>query len=155
MDAVDRFMDKAEPIPDAGCWIWTGAVQCTGYGRFGMGDGTIEYAHRAAWRLFVGPIPVGMYVCHKCDQRLCCNPTHLFIGSARDNMRDASRKGRIVSPLRNWASDETHQPAKLTNAQVRHIRASSEGLSALARRYGVSTGAIWQARTRRTFKDVA
>lgn len=152
---VGRFMAKALPIPEAGCWLWTGAVQCTGYGRFSMGDGTVEYAHRAAWQLFSGAIPRGMYVCHKCDTPLCVNPDHLFIGSAKDNMRDAARKNRIVSPARNWASDETHQPAKLTNDQVRYIRESSEGLSVLARRYHVTPKTIWAARTRQTFKDVA
>lgn len=152
---VQRFMDKVAPVPEAGCWIWTACVHVTGYGRFGMSSREVEYAHRAAWRLFRGEIPSGLYVCHKCDQPLCVNPDHLFLGTATDNMRDASRKGRIVSPQRNWASDESHQPAKLTNSQVREIRASSDGLSTLARRFGVTPRTIWSARTRRTYRDVA
>src|SRR5690606_21325717 len=129
---IDRFMAKAEPVPESGCWLWTGAVQCTGHGRFGTRDGTVQYAHRPAWRLHVGDIPAGHYVCHKCDTPLCVNPAHLFIGTATDNMRDASRKGRIVIPSRSFASDDSHQPAKLTNAQVRHIRASDTPAARLA-----------------------
>jgi hypothetical protein len=152
--AIDRFMAKVEMIPEAGCWLWTACVHSTGYGRFGMGGNEVEYSHRAAWRLLVGEIPESMYVCHKCDIRICVNPYHLFIGTASDNMQDASRKGRILIPKESHASDETHQPAKLTNDQVISIRESSSGLSALSGMYGVSKSAIWAARTGRTFRDV-
>lgn len=152
---MDRFMAKVEPVTESGCWIWMACVHATGYGRFGMGSREVEYAHRAAWRLFQGPIPAGLYVCHKCDERLCANPDHLFLGTAEDNMRDASRKGRIRIPSENFASDESHQQAKLTNDQVHEIRASNDTLTALATRYGVCRRSIWSAKTGRTFKDVA
>lgn len=70
-------------------------------------------------------------------------------------MRDASRKGRIRIPSENFASDESHQQAKLTNDQVHEIRASNDTLTALATRYGVCRRSIWSAKTGRTFKDVA
>ena len=115
----------------------------------------VEYAHRAAWRLFKGEIPAGLYVCHKCDEKLCANPDHLFLGTAVDNMQDASRKGRIRIPAESFHSSETHQPAKLTNAQVREIRSSTESARKMEHRYPVTWRAIWDAKTRRTFKDVA
>lgn len=113
-----------------------------------------DFAHRASWRIFKGEIPKGILVCHHCDVRLCVNPEHLFLGTARDNMRDAATKGRIVTPAANYASDETHQVAILTNAQVREIRASGDASRDLAVRFGVSYWAIWLARTGRTFRGV-
>jgi len=152
-----RFMAKVRPRDD-GCWMWIGAiVKAVGYGRFGMPGNTTDYAHRASWRIFRGQIPAGVYVCHRCDVRECVNPDHLFLGTHRDNMRDAADKGRVRIPSASYASDETHQPAKLTNEQVRVIRAADRrrGVAAqLARQFDVSLSAVCLARARRTFKDV-
>lgn len=157
MKIEDRFMAKISKHP-YGCWIWTAAIsKAVGYGRFGMVGG-VDYAHRASWRLFRGDIPSGMYVCHRCDVRACVNPNHLFLGSQKANMRDAAEKGRLRIPAANYASDETHQVAKLTNEQVRAIRAIVEwrrGVrESLARQYCVTPETIWKARIGRTFKDV-
>lgn len=89
----DRFEAKVSPVPHAGCWLWTGAETGTGYGAFwAHGE---RRAHRVSYRLYKGPIPNGMVVCHRCDTPLCVNPEHLFLGTQRDNMLDASRKGRL------------------------------------------------------------
>lgn len=154
MAVIDRFMGKVHHIPEAGCWLWGAAGHKTGYGRFGITSTTVEFAHRAAWLLMRGPIPAGMYVCHKCDVKLCVNPDHLFLGTAADNMRDASKKGRIRIPPESYESNGSHQPAKLTDDDVRHIRLSPLPSSELASIYGVTRRAIWAARTRRTFRGV-
>lgn len=151
--AVPRFMEKVERQAD-GCWLWMAAGHPTGYGRFGIASREVEFAHRASWRLFRGEIPRGLYVCHRCDVRRCVNPSHLFLGTHADNMKDASRKARVIIPRASYASDETHQVAKLTNEQVRQIRASSESSKNLAARFGVVPSTIWAAKTHRTFKDV-
>lgn len=157
MKTRERFMAKVRQQDD-GCWIWTAAiVKAVGYGRFGMPGNTVDYAHRAAWRLFRGEIPAGMYVCHRCDVRACVNPDHLFLGTHKDNMRDASDKGRVRIPRASYASDETHQVAKLTNEQVRIIRSADRRrgvASRLAREFGVSLSAVCYARAGHTFKDV-
>lgn len=80
------------------CWLWTGAITSrratrAGYGEL-MVDGKIAYTHRLAYALAVGPVPDGMLVCHTCDNTLCCNPLHLFLGTSRDNSRDMMAKGR-------------------------------------------------------------
>lgn len=155
--AVARFSAKYVVDP-SGCWLWSGAVQRdTGYGRFGMNSARVEYAHRAAWLLFRGPIPEGLCVCHRCDVRICVNPEHLFLGTAKDNMRDASTKGRIRIPRESFASDERHQVARLSNAQVREIRSSRESSAALARsgRFPVGHSAICYARRGATFRGVS
>lgn len=94
--AVARFEAKYIPEPNSGCWLWLGPVKIgrrQGYGQFTL-EGKTVGAHRAAWRLFRGTIPDGLFVCHKCDVRTCVNPDHLFLGTHVDNMVDMESKGR-------------------------------------------------------------
>jgi len=84
---LDRCVKK-----DNGCWEWTMST-CRGYGNFRRG-GMLKLSHRESYRVFIGDIPVGLYVCHHCDNRLCINPEHLFIGTHQDNMDDMMQKGR-------------------------------------------------------------
>lgn len=83
------------------CWLWQGAPTSGGYGRFWF-DGVRKLAHRAAYEIFKGDIPEDMCVCHKCDNPLCVNPKHLFLGTHSDNMRDMGNKGR------HHAQNQTH-----------------------------------------------
>lgn len=87
----ERFTEKTS-IAMTGCWNWTGATD----GRYGSMavNGRQTKAHRISWTLTHGDIPDGMFVLHRCDNTLCVNPGHLFIGTQSDNLLDCSRKGR-------------------------------------------------------------
>lgn len=95
------------------CWIWTAATT-RGYGSAWNGHRTLG-AHIYCFQLLKGVVPEGMDVCHSCDNPLCVNPSHLFIGTRLDNMRDAVAKGRVRAGSR-------HGMAKLSESSVRQIK---------------------------------
>lgn len=91
---AERFWTHVKKGDPNSCWFWNGARDPTGYGHYRTGVGHRTSAHRFAYSSTVGPIPVGLFVCHHCDNRACCNPSHLWLGTAKDNTRDMITKGR-------------------------------------------------------------
>lgn len=98
---ADRLWSKVDRSGGpAACWPYIGARMHNGYGWMGLGgrsDGNTG-AHRVAWTVTYGPIADGLYVLHRCDNRPCCNPAHLWLGTQGDNLRDMAAKGR------HWAT---------------------------------------------------
>jgi len=102
------------------CWEWGG-------GKFSSGYGCIwnpilkknEYVHRVSYKLFCGKIPKGLLVCHKCDNPICVKPQHLFLGTYKDNIQDAIKKGRFGT---HFVKGELHMNAKLKDKAVKEIR---------------------------------
>lgn len=95
-DPIDRFKEKYIVDPNTGCWNWTGAATNIGYGILKV-KGKNIYAHRFAYETFKGSIN-NLFVMHKCDNRKCCCPDHLFLGTHLDNMLDCKNKDRFYKP---------------------------------------------------------
>lgn len=110
-----RFWDKVKISSPNDCWIWTSDKVHDGYGTFSLNSRTTR-AHRISYAMANGPIAAGLHVCHKCDVRDCVNPSHLFLGDDRVNMRDAAKKGRMSRGSKNTN-------AKLTEQDVSRIKA--------------------------------
>ena len=114
-DPIERFESRIKKSEN--CWEWNGGKSVLGYGRFWL-DGRDQRAHRVSYQFYVGEIPDGLNVCHRCDNPGCVNPDHLFLGTTTDNARDRMNKGRGFRP-----TGERHHMAKLTEEKVKEIRA--------------------------------
>lgn len=140
---VRRLNSNTREDIDTGCIEWIGkSVANGGYGRMTAGRGVYIRAHRLAYAIKYGVPDAGMYVCHKCDNPLCCNPDHLFLGTAKENTSDMVAKGRMCKPPTHQG--ETHPNAKLSTQEVFDIRDSRDTLAYLAKKYNVSDKTIWR-----------
>lgn len=150
---LERSEEGPEVRPGLGpCRLWTGTKCRDGYGNFRL-DGKTVSTHRLGWMLEHGEIPEGMSVLHRCDVRSCFLGAHLFLGTQKDNMSDASRKGRMAKGegfgkgRRGLVGLENHK-AKLTEEQVYEIRECREKQVDAAARYGVTQALISSIRRR-------
>ena len=174
MSPQKRFWQKVRKTNS--CWYW----RSSNSGRYGMFylNGKHIGAHRAAWMFAYGPIPRGLYVCHRCDNRFCVRPTHLFLGTPKDNLRDAAQKGRMPrgkqwrDTHRHMASGdghksvthpesvprgESHGMSRLTDSIVKEIHGLTAcGISSrkLGRKFGVHKSTIWHVVRKNTWKHV-
>lgn len=150
----ERFWSKVERGSANECWNWTATVLRSGYGAFKIEGRKNGLAHRIAYELTHGEIPHGDHfgttcVCHRCDNRLCCNPNHLWLGTNADNVRDRDAKHRHKA-LRG--SRVKH--SKLTEEQVAAMRRDPRTSREIANEYGMSYTHIIDIRKRRMWKHV-
>lgn len=150
MTVRQRFDSKWKLDPDTGCWVWVGSRIRSGYGVLGI-RGHHHRAHRLAWRLYRGPIPRELWVLHHCDNKGCVNPSHLYLGTRADNVRDAVLRGRTPRGTVNGH-------ARLDDEKVRAIRRlAAAGLTttaAIAARFDVSRPTVHHIVANRTWKHV-
>lgn len=144
-----RFWAKVNVLGKQECWEWQGTISNNGYGQMHRKRKQL-YPHRVAWELTHGGIPKGVFVCHHCDNKPCCNPSHLFLGTSAENTRDAMKKGLLPRGSKNWMfgkSGEKHPNAKLTDSKVAEIRnrcANGEPQLTVAKCYGITQTNVWR-----------
>lgn len=150
-NAAMRFLQLVDiQHPDDECWPYTGRTNPSGYGLFDWG-GKPWLAHRLMYLIIFSQPPGDKFVCHSCDNPICCNPGHLWRGTALENTRDMWAKGRAnVVPSRG----ESHGMAKLTSDDVLTIRASAERNPVLAKQYGVTSAQISNIKRRKAWRHV-
>lgn len=127
-----KFIDYCTALP---CWVWTGSLSTKGYGKFSITRSIWEGAHRVSYRLFIGEIPAGIFVCHRCDNPKCVNPKHLFLGDSMANFRDAQSKQR-------HAFGDRHGRRKLSEKEAIEIKASNLKGRTLAKEFKVCPATI-------------
>lgn len=151
--SIDAFWEKIDKSPGLGpkgtCWEWRGGLTEYGYGNFAQSRKVIKdpkkrniAAHIYSYRISKGEVPKGLCVCHECDNRLCVNPDHLWLGTLQDNIADREAKGRGNPGI---VLGESNGSAKLTTDQVKQIKNLLEygaTYAELGRRFGVSAPII-------------
>ncbi len=149
---MDQFLDLTIPEPNSGCWLWVGGRRGRGYGGFYWyedGKRCTDKAHRVSWRLHKGAIPEGKFVLHHCDNKMCVNPDHLYLGVHQDNIRDAVNRGQ-------WKPHfgKANGMSRLNERAIRDIRSGRLSNSQFAEWYGVNRMTVWQIATGKTWRHV-
>jgi len=132
----EKFEDKIFYSPD-GCWLWTGYTTKLNYGEVIINYKKVR-THRASYMIYKGEIPEGIFVCHHCDNPLCVNPDHLFLGTQLDNMRDMIKKGRRVIATSEKKSKKINRDDATFIVSMKGIIPSME----LAKKYNMSQSSI-------------
>lgn len=150
MNSINRFLSHVDKTDY--CWIWDGFKDKQGYGRCSFGKYKGTAAHRISYLLFVGEIPKGLCICHKCDNTSCVNPDHLFAATQADNVKDMHNKNRHRA-----LNGEKVRLAKLTESQVKSMRKEfSEGVTyyKLSEKYKVTHSTCQKIVKRQTWKHI-
>lgn len=161
----DRFEAKFYPVPWSGCWIWMATCDQDGYGRFRVDRARMPRAHVVSYELYRAAVPDGLFVLHTCDVPQCVNPSHLYLGTKKDNARDRDSRGRhwrdrdpeafaqhvkTLIASRDTAGEQNHKN-KLTADAARAIRSVSRPNPEIARQHGVTTPTVWKIKAGRSW----
>ena len=146
-DILNRFWSKVNK--GSKCWNWTASYCGGGYGKIVIGGrkGKLYSSHRLSWEIEYGCIPKGMHICHHCDNKLCVRPSHLFIGTRKDNMQDAVKKERITK-------GEKQGNSKLIEEQIKSIRTDLRTEMVVASEYNVNRATIGKIKRKETWKHI-
>jgi hypothetical protein len=154
-DVDSSFWARVDKDGANGCWEWTGARHANGYGHYSinrLGTHQNYKAHRFVYELLYGEIPGGLFVCHSCDNKLCVNPAHLWLGNNSDNILDAKAKGRLDD-----RRGELNTNSKLTPEIIRHIRTQYDlgaTQSSLSTKFNLSSSCVCNIVHRRAWQHL-
>jgi len=138
---IERFWSYVDVTP--GCWEWNGyRRKPLGHGQFSLNQLSV-LAHRVSWEFHNGPIPEGLFVCHKCDVAHCVNPDHLFLGTGKDNMRDCAAKGRNKGNSKITADDALCIRAMYHWSKIGPKEISSEFGCTMSNIWSIILGKSW------------
>ena len=152
---IERFWSKVKKGDF--CWNWTSSVSRGGYGKFSVSRSKWVEAHRISYLIKHGSIPDGLCVLHKCDNKMCVRPDHLFLGTYNDNVQDCivkgrARRGKLIPML-----GEDHVNSKLTNKGVRLMRKMRKAgvlLKEIANEFGCCEAQVSLIVRRKAWKHV-
>lgn len=145
---VEAFWSRVDMTEEDDCWSWMGSKTDRGYGVYAPLPGVLLRTHRVAYALHNSGIDDAMMVCHRCDNPICCNPKHLFLGTNSDNVRDMVAKGRN-KPTKG----ESSPLAKLTADQARAIYFDLRTNGEIANAYGIASSLASLIRLRKVWAD--
>jgi hypothetical protein len=148
---TERFWSKVDVKGEDECWEWQGAKSSGGYGNF-LFDNKPKNAHRIAFLLEYGYLTEGLDVCHSCDNIICCNPRHLWEGTAKQNMEDMVKKGRRHSSVgsKNSFSKTTEEDV----IRIRELVAKGTKQVTICRMYGLHKATVSHIVSRRTWQHI-
>lgn len=155
----ERFWSKVDKVSSrvkykgTRCWVWTACKHERGYGLFRI-KSKKEYAHRISYEMAYGPITDSLYVCHHCDNPPCVNSEHLFLGTQKDNMKDASNKKRVIGSKCSMNKGSENNQAKLTETQVVSIIKDTRIHRKIAKDYKVNRSTISFIKRGDTWKHI-
>ena len=143
MSETINHLERYEVVD--GCWEYTGPLNTSGY----PNTGANRLGHRLSYEYHIGSIPEGMLVCHRCGNRKCINPDHLYAGTPKENYADRYKHG-----TQNKHKGEKNPRAKVTEEMVKEIRASDLDSREAAQKFGISRGSVYQIRSRYTWSHI-
>jgi hypothetical protein len=138
------------------CWNWPYGCNPKGYGSVCIGKSRCETTHRTTYRLTHGSIPDDLWVLHKCDNRKCFNPSHLFLGTNQDNIDDMVAKGRgNGGQLRPTNGNHWRKVSPEEVREIRHLHTEGTSRNELAKRFPIGASNMWCIIRRKTWKHIA
>ena len=146
---VINFWKKVEIGDKDSCWNWTAGKQSKDYGSFGIGNGKTTLSHRVAFTIAYGEIPKGLCICHDCDNKLCCNPRHLFVDTIAGNNKDMVKKGRQAKGIKNGSSVLSNE----MRVTMRSDYQTGKTIKELSEEYDIHYNTAKNVIQRKTWKD--